>query len=222
MKATRPIVSIPNGKPGPLRRLCNVPAMILSNCFNPKREARPSQTIEAVILLLAGVVVSIPNGKPGPLRPNRGSGCQRPPFSFQSQTGSQALSDIDTARLLGWLVYVSIPNGKPGPLRHNCAGGSAGTGRSVSIPNGKPGPLRPRRACAFLPAHSCFNPKREARPSQTRTASDPIPTFSLFQSQTGSQALSDLLTAGVRSRLCNVSIPNGKPGPLRRCGCSVA
>ncbi len=37
-----------------------------------------------------------------------------------------------------------------------------------------------------------------------------------FQSQTGSQALSDLMTAMAAAQFDSVSIPNGKPGPLRR------
>src|SRR5579883_2277636 len=38
----------------------------------------------------------------------------------------------------------------------------------------------------------------------------------MFQSQTGSQALSDSLLGGDINRDQQVSIPNGKPGPLRR------
>ncbi len=36
--------------------------------FNPKREARPSQTRAATIVDRCAPLVSIPNGKPGPLR----------------------------------------------------------------------------------------------------------------------------------------------------------
>ncbi len=39
------IVSIPNGKPGPLRQLVGPKQASDEDSFNPKREARPSQTI---------------------------------------------------------------------------------------------------------------------------------------------------------------------------------
>src|SRR5579884_2057012 len=38
------IVSIPNGKPGPLRQLVGPKQASDEDSFNPKREARPSQT----------------------------------------------------------------------------------------------------------------------------------------------------------------------------------
>ncbi len=37
-------------------------------CFNPKREARPSQTSSNFSSISEAEKVSIPNGKPGPLR----------------------------------------------------------------------------------------------------------------------------------------------------------
>ncbi len=85
---------------------------------------------------------------------------------FQSQTGSQALSD----------GYGAVP-------RPDAQG--------VSIPNGKPGPLRPSRRATTSRGSGCFNPKREARPSQTAAVSM------------------------VGEEMTEVSIPNGKPGPLR-------
>ncbi len=90
-----------------------------SSCFNPKREARPSQTM-AVIGVSTGV-----------------------PRSFQSQTGSQALSDDEKSQRQEEHYRVSIPNGKPGPLR-------------------------PMKQVTGLVAVDGFNPKREARPSQTQ------------------------------------------------------
>src|SRR5579884_3169429 len=60
-----------------------------------------------------------------------------------------------------------------------------------------------------------FNPKREARPSQTKTTPTAWCSFAPFQSQTGSQALSDSRTADGKPEANAVSIPNGKPGPLR-------
>ncbi len=85
--------------------------------FNPKREARPSQTEALHYGTNYHITVSIPNGKPGPLRHDMDIATPPNTMMFQSQTGSQALSD-DAAD----------------PL-------SAGLW--------------------------CFNPKREARPSQT-------------------------------------------------------
>src|SRR5579884_2978665 len=66
------------------------------------------------------------------------------------------------------------------------------------------------------PTTACFNPKREARPSQTLRVRVARRAGGGFQSQTGSQALSDGIALGVRYLLAIVSIPNGKPGPLRR------
>ncbi len=115
--------------------------LAIHQCFNPKREARPSQTVRAKMGYPKVGKVSIPNGKPGPLRLSISCECQ------------------------SW--------------------------RFVSIPNGKPGPLRQEQAINDQGLSNCFNPKREARPSQTKP-SDPTPNVGIwFQSQTGSQALSD-------------------------------
>ncbi len=134
--------------------------------FNPKREARPSQTLDAL-------------------------GLPSPQSVFQSQTGSQALSDNDRGRHEDLSAWVSIPNGKPGPLRPAFTKRGNTVLYMVSIPNGKPGPLR--RICDVVPG-----------------AKYP------FQSQTGSQALSDCAGSLGKIDELNVSIPNGKPGPLRR------
>ncbi len=136
-------VSIPNGKPGPLRRLVYYQGRSLHDGFNPKREARPSQTVLHLVRYRVGNEVSIPNGKPGPLR----LGIEFSTILLQSS--------------------VSIPNGKPGPLRHGLT-------------------------------------------------TDKIALKQLFQSQTGSQALSDRDKAHMDDLEEEVSIPNGKPGPLRR------
>src|SRR5579884_1165010 len=61
----------------------------------------------------------------------------------------------------------------------------------VSIPNGKPGPLRRRIASRLSNGSASFNPKREARPSQTKPSFRASKASWMFQSQTGSQALSD-------------------------------
>src|SRR5579885_1375735 len=157
------------------------------------------------------------NGKPGPLRPcsslplgDRKSSFQSqtgsqalsdtiPPATvqrwedqFQSQTGSQALSDGDKFKREWFPFLVSIPNGKPGPLRRSPADTDTPCRDTVSIPNGKPGPLRPGHFGAALPRGVRFNPKREARPSQTWRRLESPTVFIPFQSQTGSQALSDL------------------------------
>ncbi len=62
-------------------------------CFNPKREARPSQTEQIACVGIPTGKVSIPNGKPGPLRQGRKKMEDLFHGVFQSQTGSQALSD---------------------------------------------------------------------------------------------------------------------------------
>ncbi len=188
---TRPAVSIPNGKPGPLRPLRKIRPRSPGLCFNPKREARPSQTEVAVKGVAQQMRVSIPNGKPGPLRHENFFGADTDSVKFQSQTGSQALSDAYFRYADTTSSFVSIPNGKPGPLR-----------LMVTIKHGA--------TCLS------FNPKREARPSQTLIGSTHRIFMLLFQSQTGSQALSDRGMSEYNMKILCVSIPNGKPGPLRR------
>src|SRR5579884_3882099 len=165
--------------------------LIVIDGFNPKREVRPSQT-----LLLRPVPVAA--------------------MPFQSQTGSQALSDQEKERYTVLEAKVSIPNGKSGPLRHGCPIRGHIPWILVSIPNGKSGPLRPTASSVARISFCSFNPKREVRPSQTRKLSmyhDRTSLVSIpngksgplrllkwgtgainidgFQSQTGSQALSD-------------------------------
>src|SRR5579883_878983 len=114
--------------------------------FNPKREARPSQTLRCRVLL------SFSNNSFNPKREARPS--QTPAHyvltyqigEFQSQTGSQALSD------------------------RNPHTASAAPHVAVSIPNGKPGPLRLSIGSSAQSCFTGFNPKREARPSQTLLA----------------------------------------------------
>ncbi len=181
--------------------------------FNPKREARPSQTT---------ILVASPE-------------CTA---QFQSQTGSQALSDTSEMCWPWRQLRVSIPNGKPGPLRHllstaererdmfqSQTGSQALSDGGVRAADGGTG--------------GGFNPKREARPSQTYWSGWLTLTLGTFQSQTGSQALSDaklrkegdmlvLFQSQTGSQALSdqvfdvfdlpevtVSIPNGKPGPLR-------
>ncbi|SRR5579885_2884437 len=182
------------------------------------------------------------NGKPGPLRPcsslplgDRKSSFQSqtgsqalsdtiPPATvqrwedqFQSQTGSQALSDGDKFKREWFPFLVSIPNGKPGPLRRSPADTDTPCRDTVSIPNGKPGPLR---LCA-----SCNTGHRLSFQSQTgsQALSDTARQSgrrkeTMFQSQTGSQALSDQDISEQPFHVGYVSIPNGKPGPLRLGG----
>ncbi len=185
-------VSIPNGKPGPLRPF--------------DQAAKP----------LIWRSVSIPNGKPGPLRPQNTPPGQTPQSGFQSQTGSQALSDISTTSVSHVARSSFNPKREARPSQTQCQAHSIAVGgefqsqtgsqalsdgvflfgyigfQMVSIPNGKPGPLRPDVA-----------PSLDDRRLR-------------FQSQTGSQALSDegCMAPGYLDAL--VSIPNGKPGPLRR------
>ncbi len=137
--------------------------------------------------------------------------------TFQSQTGSQALSDDNLAsdhqsRRLRFnpkrearpsqteaiekvgrkLLEVSIPNGKPGPLRPaSPPGHSNGFGRFQSQTGSQALSDQAIRPLSHR-GKPCFNPKREARPSQTECGRLVPPTVG------------------------TVSIPNGKPGPLRR------
>src|SRR5579884_699398 len=159
--------------------------------FNPKREARPSQTDPHPRRRAGAGVVSIPNGKPGPLRHKR----------FDIAPG---------------LPDVSIPNGKPGPLRQKLPNGGE---EDLSMFQSQTGSqaLSDAALCAETvgqwqfqsqtgsqalsdeqrrepgrQAGHCFNPKREARPSQTTILAGVTTTPVPFQSQTGSQALSDI------------------------------
>ncbi len=135
--------------------------------------------------------VSIPNGKPGPLRPSADLASRRLVGWFQSQTGSQALSDL--ART-------------PNPQIPSCFN-----------PKREARPSQTLRASALNQGeHGGFNPKREARPSQTFLCIRRDASWWRFQSQTGSQALSDLVMLIDTIQITHVSIPNGKPGPLRR------
>ncbi len=209
------VVSIPNGKPGPLRRGDAAGDPGQRESFNPKREARPSQTSDEPpqpakaemfqsqtgsqalsdahqhYLFTGSGIVSIPNGKPGPLRRSQGTGGVMSGGSFNPKREARPSQTGNYPSLLNALETVSIPNGKPGPLRRRTQVRSCPC-NSVSIPNGKPGPLRPARL---------------------RLA---VLEDSVFQSQTGSQALSDVVIDKLPFGVPNVSIPNGKPGPLRR------
>src|SRR5579884_287816 len=132
-------VSIPNGKPGPLRRRSPMPAPRQRRSFNPKREARPSQT----------------QAFPLPRYPG---------LMFQSQTGSQALSDAKRPLPAHDWPDVSIPNGTPGPLRPNLHGHNIARLCSFNPKR----EARPSQTTNYRTTElQSFNPKREARPSQT-------------------------------------------------------
>ncbi len=134
--------------------------------FNPKREARPSQTAILEPLDHDGPNVSIPNGKPGPLRRGR---------------ADAGVVEKD----------VSIPNGKPGPLRPRLPWRITLIIRMFQSQTGSQALSDPTLPAARLNSDDGFNPKREARPSQTRRAGAGEISPGPFQSQTGSQALSD-------------------------------
>src|SRR5579884_603867 len=122
------------------------------------------------------VYVSIPNGKSGPLRHCELLSINQAGWKFQSQTGSQALSDADTLAGRYGHPDVSIPNGKSGPLRRFPLlwGNSSTVG---------------------------FNPKREVRHSQTNENNNADKDENAFQSQTGSQALSDATAVCAHRRI---------------------
>ncbi len=166
--------------------------------FNPKREARPSQTIQEEGHTRKSALVSIPNGKPGPLR--------------LSQTYCEP--SIDRSFNPKREARPSQTTGRKDRCREP---------ESVSIPNGKPGPLRPPEKRIFPVPVTSFNPKREARPSQTQYIGVSTPVKNGFNpkrearpSQTGSSMRSQRHSG-------TVSIPNGKPGPLRpHRGCRMS
>src|SRR5579885_1808887 len=111
-------VSIPNGKPGPLRPRLLHPIGHQTASFQSQTG---SQALSDTILIAPFwryLLVSIPNGKPGPLsRYISGTRSMGTYIVFQSQTGSQALSDRAGVAACCVIRHVSIPNGKPGPLR---------------------------------------------------------------------------------------------------------
>ncbi len=134
--------------------------------FNPKREARPSQTPFAPGQLRHQDIVSIPNGKPGPLRRICFFLLSEQTRKFQSQTGSQALSDEAYGCRINSVFIRFNPKREARPSQTQSQ-------RTVQIKE-----IR-------------FNPKREARPSQTYYPLWQSNQLASFQSQTGSQALSD-------------------------------
>ncbi len=159
--------------------------------FNPKREARPSQTLR----------VQGPAGRA---------------IKFQSQTGSQALSDTIDWLSLNVIIQRFNPKREARPSQ-TVWYASRVPARYRFNPKREARPSQTKlEAEPPLPSSPCFNPKREARPSQTMLHCC-IKQFSTrFQSQTGSQALSDPASGGDTWTVQAVSIPNGKPGPLRR------
>ncbi len=86
---------------------------------------------------------------------------------FQSQTGSQALSDIDGLPFSLEDVGVSIPNGKPGPLRHTILPPAREATSQFQSQTGSQALSDEYRLHSYRRAILRFNPKREARPSQT-------------------------------------------------------
>ncbi len=148
MQGCRVFVSIPNGKPGPLRHSAD------------------AQTSEQTAL------VSIPNGKPGPLRHMATGACTSFMRSFQSQTGSQALSDGACDVFCVIVCYCFNPKREARPSQTALTHLEESVMWAVSIPNGKPGPLRLTPETVIKREDVGFNPKREARPSQTRLILD--------------------------------------------------
>ncbi len=222
-----------------LSDFAQVAILVIGSRFNPKREARPSQT--PLVRAVAGRRQCFNPKREA--RPSQTRTFRSSPSTwgtFQSQTGSQALSDLEEIGIPYSFYSVSIPNGKPGPLRLKPVGLLHRQKRSVSIPNGKPGPLRPRLLRAPPGRTDRFNPKREARPSQTSgllRGSTLLARFNPKREARPSQTVRFVLagrsypgfnpkrearpsqTEFTKERCAlrnNVSIPNGKPGPLRR------
>src|SRR5579884_4206626 len=88
-------------------------------------------------------------------------------------------------------VAVSIPNGKSGPLRRRARAGCCLL-LTVSIPNGKSGPLRLRQqACWTVFWVSWFQSQTGSQALSDADRRRDYQHKLTFQSQTGSQALSD-------------------------------
>ncbi len=64
-----PLVSIPNGKPGPLRRQGSHPGCVGPLLFQSQTGSQALSDLVQQALAAMKRPVSIPNGKPGPLRP---------------------------------------------------------------------------------------------------------------------------------------------------------
>src|SRR5579884_1162092 len=130
-----------NGKPGPLRRIPRDGLTDQRGGFNPKREARPSQTMTALPGWKAGVYSFNPKREARP-----------------SQTEALVLA-------------ARIQNG--------------------FNPKREARPSQTLRTSFFVAQTRGFNPKREAGPPRPIPTRDAVQELVLFQSQTGSQALSD-------------------------------
>src|SRR5579884_67108 len=159
--------------------------------------------------------VSIPNGKSGPLRPMP---LPEPPSSyiaFQSQTGSQALSDPSTRQTTSPRTLCFNPKREVRPSQTQLKDVASRLRLMVSIPNGKSGPLRPIACSAVTYSSPVSIPNGKSGPLRrnARHCSSVAPLA--FQSQTGSQALSDRIQSLLKASTIPVSIPNGKSGPLR-------
>src|SRR5579884_2918835 len=162
-----PIVSIPNGKSGPLRLLhrCYVhydaeEVSIPNGKSGPLRHTPDWPPA-------CWWCVSIPNGKSGPLRHSLTPRMISCPMQFQSQTGSQALSDVRHAHVALRLVMFQSQTGSQALSDDVWTLPGAQTGNSFN-------PKREVRPSQTLTVHlprqnrpRCFNPKREVRPSQT-------------------------------------------------------
>src|SRR5579884_38492 len=144
--------------------------------------------------------VSIPNGKSGPLRLPVYEAHRQAVNEFQSQTGSQALSDAvpTEGRSSGYLFQSQT--------------GSQALSDLLCLPTPllQAARFNPKREVrpsqTQIPSTSTcqllgFNPKREVRPSQTMSQVDQQATVLEFQSQTGSQALSDVKSVIISSFL---------------------
>src|SRR5579885_544764 len=111
--------------------------------FNPKREARPSQTPtrkEDRTALLCGFN---PKREARPSQtPTRKEDRTALLCGFNPKREARPSQTFVSHIMPLFSTDVSIPNGKPGPLRRN-RGERASRVVIVSIPNGKPGPLRP-------------------------------------------------------------------------------
>src|SRR5579883_3193399 len=110
-------VSIPNGKPGPLRqayRFCHCDRFVK---FQSQTGSQALSDVAAFGWTRAARPVSIPNGKPGPLRPGEYSPVAIKLLRFKPKREAKPSQTHEHEHRHDTDNAVSIPNGKPGPLR---------------------------------------------------------------------------------------------------------
>ncbi len=139
--------------------------------FNPKREARPSQTTVVGAKELKAAAFQSQTGSQALSDAQKWEMFQEYYYEFQSQTGSQALSDSDTERRPdGLTLWFQSQTGSQALSDSDTERRPDGLTLWFQSQTGSQA-LSDFRQPYNAPLFYCrFNPKREARPSQTRSA----------------------------------------------------